>query len=44
MLYAKMDRPEQARIALYAGIELHRALDMSFWLPQTDAALAQMEA
>jgi hypothetical protein len=44
MLYARMDRPEHARIALYAGIELHRALDMTFWLPQTETARAQMEA
>ena len=37
------DRPrEQARIALTTAIELYRAMDMTFWLPQTEAALAQV--
>jgi hypothetical protein len=25
------------------AIELYRAMDMTFWLPQTEAALAQVE-
>jgi tetratricopeptide (TPR) repeat protein len=41
-LYAKIKRREQARAALTAAIELYRAMDMTFWLPQTKAALAQM--
>jgi len=42
-LYAKIDRPEQARLALSTAIALHRAMDMTFWLPQTEATLAQVE-
>ena len=34
---------EQARTALTAAIELYRAMDMTFWLPQAEAALAQVE-
>jgi len=30
-----------ARTALSAAIELYRAMDMTFWLPQAEAALAQ---
>src|SRR5262249_16049913 len=42
-LYAKMGHAEQARAALSAAIDLYRAMEMTFWLPQTEAALAQME-
>jgi tetratricopeptide (TPR) repeat protein len=42
-LYAKTGRPEQARAELSAAIVLYRAMDMTFWLPQTEAALAQVE-
>jgi hypothetical protein len=42
-LYAKMGRQEQARTELSAAIGLYRAMDMTFWLPQTEAALAQVE-
>jgi tetratricopeptide (TPR) repeat protein len=42
-LYARVDRREQARAALSAAIALYRAMDMTFWLPQGEAALAQME-
>jgi tetratricopeptide (TPR) repeat protein len=38
-LYAKMGRPEQARPELSTAIELYRAMDMTFWLPQAEAAL-----
>jgi hypothetical protein len=34
---------EQARPELYATIELYRAMEMSFWLPQAEAALEQGE-
>ena len=34
---------EQARAALSAAIELYRAMDMTFWLSQAEAALAQLE-
>jgi class 3 adenylate cyclase/tetratricopeptide (TPR) repeat protein len=42
-LYAKIDRCEQARTELSAAITLYRTMDMTFWLPQAEAALAQME-
>src|SRR5262249_16234096 len=35
---------EQARAdELSTAIEMYRAMDMSYWLPQTEAALAQVE-
>ena len=42
-LYAATGQREQARPALSKAIELYRAMDMTFWLPQTEAALAQVE-
>ena len=42
-LYAKLGRAEPARVALSAALALYRAMDMTFWLPQTEAALAQVE-
>jgi tetratricopeptide (TPR) repeat protein len=42
-LYAKTGQREQARAALTAAIDLYRAMDMTFWLPQTELVLAQME-
>jgi class 3 adenylate cyclase/tetratricopeptide (TPR) repeat protein len=42
-LYAKIGRPEQARAELSAAIELYRAMDMTFWLPQAEATLARVE-
>ena len=42
MLYARIGSREQARAALSAAA-LYRAMDMTFWLPQTEAALAQAE-
>ena len=41
-LYAKLGRPDSARIDLSAAIEWYRAMDMTFWLPQAEAALAQV--
>jgi tetratricopeptide (TPR) repeat protein len=41
-LYLKIGRPAQARIALTAAIELYRTMDMTFWLPQAEATLAQV--
>jgi tetratricopeptide (TPR) repeat protein len=41
-LYAKLGRPEQARVDLSAAIELYRAMEMQFWLPQAEATLAQV--
>ena len=41
-LYTKMGRREQARAELSTAIELYRAMEMTFWLPQAEAALAQV--
>jgi tetratricopeptide (TPR) repeat protein len=41
-LYHQTGRGEQARAALTAAIDLYRAMDMTFWLPQAEAALAQV--
>jgi hypothetical protein len=41
-LYGQTGRGEQARAALAAAIDLYRAMDMTFWLPQAAAALAQV--
>jgi tetratricopeptide (TPR) repeat protein len=41
-LYAKAVTREQARAELSAAIELYRAMEMTFWLPQAEAALAQV--
>ena len=42
-LYAKTGRREQARTELSAAITLYRAMEMTFWLPQAEAALGQVE-
>jgi tetratricopeptide (TPR) repeat protein len=41
-LYAATGQPEQARAALSIAIELYKAMDMTFWLPQAEAALVQV--
>jgi tetratricopeptide (TPR) repeat protein len=43
-LYVKIEQREQARAELSAAIALYRAMEMTFWLPQAEAALVQMEA
>jgi uncharacterized protein HemY len=42
-LYVTTGQWEQARTALSAAIDLYRAMDMTFWLSQAEAALAQVE-
>jgi tetratricopeptide (TPR) repeat protein len=42
-LYAKLYQREQARAELDTATALYRAMDMAFWLPQAEAALAQVE-
>ena len=42
LLSLKMGQREQAHTELSACIALYRAMDMTFWLPQTEAALAQV--
>jgi tetratricopeptide (TPR) repeat protein len=41
-LYAKIDQREQARAELSAAIDLYRAMEMTFWLPQAEMALTQV--
>jgi len=43
ILYATIGQQEQARTELSVAIELYCAMDMTFWLPQTEAVLAQVE-
>jgi hypothetical protein len=42
-LYLKTGHQEQAQAVLATTIALYRAMDMTFWLPETEAALAQVE-
>jgi tetratricopeptide (TPR) repeat protein len=42
-LYATIGRRTEAHTALTIGVELYRAMEMTFWLPQAEAALVQME-
>jgi predicted ATPase len=42
-LYVQLGQPEQARTELSMAIEMYRAMEMTFWLPQTEVALAQVE-
>jgi tetratricopeptide (TPR) repeat protein len=41
-LYARTGQQEQAHTALSTAINLYRAMDMTLWLPQAEAALAQV--
>jgi tetratricopeptide (TPR) repeat protein len=41
-LYARTGQQEQARTELSSALNLYRAMDMTFWLPQVEAALAQV--
>jgi tetratricopeptide (TPR) repeat protein len=42
-LYLKIGRQNPAYTELSAAIGLYRAMEMTFWLPQAEAALAQVE-
>jgi class 3 adenylate cyclase/tetratricopeptide (TPR) repeat protein len=42
-LYAKIGRGENARGELSTAIDLYRSMQMTFWLSQAEAALAQVE-
>jgi tetratricopeptide (TPR) repeat protein len=42
ILYTKIGRWQQAREELSTAITLYRTMDMTFWLPQAEAALAQV--
>jgi class 3 adenylate cyclase/tetratricopeptide (TPR) repeat protein len=42
-LYVTVGQREQACAELSAAIDLYQTMDMTFWLPQTEAELAQVE-
>jgi class 3 adenylate cyclase/tetratricopeptide (TPR) repeat protein len=42
-LYGQTGRGELARAALATAIDLYRAMDMTFWLPLAEAALAEVK-
>jgi tetratricopeptide (TPR) repeat protein len=42
-LYATSGRPAEARTALSAAIKSYRAMEMTWWLPQAEIALAQLK-
>ena len=42
-LYTTTGQRQQARTALTTAIDLYRAMDMTFWLPQAQGAMAQVE-
>jgi hypothetical protein len=44
MLYATIGQREQARAALATPIATYQSMAMTFWLPETEAALAQVDA
>jgi tetratricopeptide (TPR) repeat protein len=43
MLYARSGQQEQAGSELSTAMEMYRTMEMTFWLPQVEAALAQVE-
>ena len=43
-LYATSGQWEQARAELSKAIEMYRAMEMMFWLPETEATLGQVDA
>jgi len=43
-LYSQTGQPEQARVALSTAINMYRDMEMTFWLPETKAALAAVES
>jgi tetratricopeptide (TPR) repeat protein len=40
-LYAKVRRSRKAHVELFAALKLYRAMEMTFWLPQVEAARAR---
>ena len=42
-LSTKIGRRAEAHAALSTAVELYRAMDMTFWLPQAEAVLAQVD-
>ena len=42
-LYATIGQQEQARVELSTAINLYRAMEITFWLPEAEAALSRVE-
>ncbi len=42
-MYSQTGQPEQARAELATAIEMYRDMEMTFWVPETEAALAEVE-
>ncbi len=42
-LYSQTGQSEQARAELSTAIEMYREMEMTFWLPEAEAALAEVE-
>ena len=42
-LYSQTGQAEQARAELSTAIEMYRDMEMAFWLPETEATLAEVE-
>jgi hypothetical protein len=42
-LYRQTGQAEPARAELTTAIEMYRDMEMTFWLPETEAALAEVE-
>ena len=43
MLYCQTGQSEQARAELSTALEMYRDMEMMFWLPETKAALPEVE-
>jgi uncharacterized protein HemY len=43
MLSARTGQREQARAALSTALKMYQSMEMTFWLPQAEAMLAQVE-
>ena len=43
ILYGQMKRLDEARAALSTAIDMYRTMEMTFWLPQAEAALGQVD-
>jgi predicted RNA polymerase sigma factor len=41
-LYCQVGRTKRAHAALSTAIEMYREMEMTFWLPQAEAALGQL--
>jgi hypothetical protein len=42
-LYVVTGQQEQARAELATAIEMYQAMKMTFWIPETEAALMQVD-